>query len=299
MDNTFEPELTDSPPRIGLVTFGGGKNNIRAAARRLARQAKKSERFTSILVTTDFSLKREHREFWELHKRILKPEVRGFGYWIWKPYLINHALRQWQGKVDFILYLDSGCEINSAPESQKRWSDYLVLMNGETGRLMMQQTCIEKDWQKMDAVVRLGMTEEAMESGQLAGAVLALRVDSENISLTNEWLQLCIEDNYHLVDDSPSRVPNSPHFIEHRHDQSILSGLVKRYGATVIPDETQWAPTWDVSGKSFPIWTPRNRTGISILDKSMVSKLRRLLVRISRKVAWEYRKAYHLRKSNH
>jgi hypothetical protein len=39
--------------------------------------------------------------------------------------------------------------------------------------------------------------------------------------------------NYHLIDDTPSKSPNFTEFIEHRHDQSILSLLTKLYDMNI------------------------------------------------------------------
>ena len=269
--------------RIGLVTFGAGKAEIRAAARRVARQGRKSGRFSLISLNTDITLRRDHQEFCEKHKDMLHVDVRGFGYWIWKPYLINYMLRTWQGNVDFLLYLDSGCEINYSKESERRWQDYLDLMKNDTGRLVMQQQYVEKHWQKMDVVKTLGLSQEALESGQILGGVLALRADEGNIRLTQEWLDLCTSNNYHLVDDTPSRIPNESYFVEHRHDQSILSALIKRDGATIIPVETYWSPNWIESGSKFPIWTAGNKTGISFADRSLLARARWLARRVKNK----------------
>jgi hypothetical protein len=274
-------------PRIGLVTFGGGHRRIRAAARRVARQGKKSGRFTTIQVFTDRSLKRNHKEFWGQHREFLSSSARGFGYWIWKPYIINFALKSSQGKVDYIFYIDGGCEINSASASQSRWNEYLEMLTGETGRLIMQQTYIEKHWQKMDTVVALGLSRADLETGQMQGGVVAFRVNDNNAALTEQWLNLCTTNKYHLVDDSPSILPNDSSFVEHRHDQSILSALIKQHGATVIPAETNWAPDWKIAGESFPIWTPGNKTGVSIVDTSTVAMFRRLIGRMRAKIDYE------------
>jgi hypothetical protein len=145
----------------------------------------------------------------------------------------------------------------------------------------MQQTHIEKNWQKMDVVRRLGMSTEALETGQILGGVVALRVDDSNIDLTQEWLELCVADNYHLVDDSPSEINEHSEFIEHRHDQSLFSALIKRDGANIIPAETFWGPDWIESGKDFPIWTPGNTTGITISKRSNWLRFRWLMRRFS------------------
>jgi hypothetical protein len=281
--------MNDSP-RIGLVTFGGGHRRIRAAARRVGRQGRRSGRFTTIQVFTDKTLKRKHKDFWRQHSEFLAPSVRGFGYWIWKPYVINFALKSSINEVDYVFYIDGGCEINHVPASQDRWNDYLDLLASDTGRLVMQQTYVEEQWQKMDAVVALELSSEDLKSGQMQAGVVAFRVNDDNIAFTQKWLDLCVTDDYHLVDDSPSRLENIPSFIEHRHDQSVLSALIKQNGAAVIPAETNWAPDWKVAGETFPVWTTGNKTGVSIVDTSIVAALRRFTGRIRAKIDFELAK---------
>jgi hypothetical protein len=44
--------------------------------------------------------------------------------------------------------------------------------------------------------------------------------------------------NYHLIDDSPSKLPNDSRFEEHRHDQSIFSILRRQHGSDIMYDQT-------------------------------------------------------------
>ena len=250
----------------------------------MGRQAQESERFSLVSVNTDRSLEREHSDFFNRHCNLLKSDVRGYGYWIWKPYLINYALRSWGRHVDYVLYVDSGCEINAIPESQKRWIDYLNTMNCDTGRLVMQMNHhAEHVWSKNDTLTALGLDWESRISGQILSGVAAFRVDEANVQITQEWLDLCILDNHHLLDDTASRIPNHSEFREHRHDQAIFSGLIKLHGSAILPDETYWAPNWEFAGREFPIWAARNRTRVSVRDRSFFGKILRLVDQLNQR----------------
>ena len=64
-----------------------------------------------------------------------------------------------------------------------------------------------------------------------------------------------------LIDDTPSEVAELPEFIEHRHDQSIFSLLVKQSNQhAIIPDETEWFGDWIGMGDKYPIWATRHRS---------------------------------------
>jgi hypothetical protein len=64
------------------------------------------------------------------------------------------------------------------------------------------------------------------------------------------WLALGIEDGYHYITDEPSKhQPNWPHFMEHRHDQSILSVLIKTKLRSKVKILRQEVATWDAGGQ--------------------------------------------------
>lgn len=259
--------------RVGLVTFGAGLPNWRAAARRLGRQARESGLFTQVAVITDRSLPSQFPDFWNSHRSMLQSSIRGYGYWMWKPYLIGRLMREWSNDIDFLIYLDSGCEINMTRESVQRWEGYLDLAAGNEGRFAMSLPGhAEQDWSKSDTMEFLGLTREQRASDQIQATVSLFANSPLNLEFTDQWLSSCLQNNYHFVDDSPSVTPNAPTFIEHRHDQSIFSGLFKQCGGATIPDETFWAPNWSPDGLDYPIWTPRNRTRIATLDQRLSSR---------------------------
>lgn len=116
-----------SSSRVGLVTFAAGLPNWRGAGQRLIHQAERSGWFEKIALVTDRTFAREHRAFWKNNESLLTRRTRGFGYWLWKPYLVSHALHEWSRDVDYVLYLDAGCEINVSQKSSRRWLEYLEM----------------------------------------------------------------------------------------------------------------------------------------------------------------------------
>lgn len=262
--------------RVGLTTFGAGLPNWRAAARRLGLQAKASGWFSRTAVETDKTLWRNHDAFWRRNSALLSPKVRGFGYWIWKPYLMQHFLAAWRGSVQCLVYLDSGCDINANHVSEIKWQEYLAMAMDGPGRLAMYLPAHpEYQWSKGDAMNALGLSDVERASNQFQATVVFLRVDATNMELMNEWSRLATVDDYHLLDDSRSVAPNDPDFCEHRHDQALLSGLLKRHGTATIADECDWRPSFLPDGHDYPIWTGRNRTRIPLSDRSTKGRLLR------------------------
>ena len=60
----------------------------------------------------------------------------------------------------------------------------------------------------------------------------------------------------HLLDNSPSNIPNNKHFIDNRYDQSIWSVIRKKYGTEILEDETYSPPKWNLN---HPIWATRKK----------------------------------------
>jgi hypothetical protein len=84
-----------------------------------------------------------------------------------------------------------------------------------------------KHWCKMDVMQKyFDYNLHANDEICWAGAVV-VKNSAKSKSVINDWLDLCSV--YKNITDSPSVLPNSPEFIEHRHDQSLLTIVLHRY----------------------------------------------------------------------
>ena len=77
---------------IHFLTFGAGSQDYLEAVERICNQARQLGAFSSITGLTDKDLKAD-TEFWFKHGAFIKRNPRGFGYWIWKPYIIWKTLK--------------------------------------------------------------------------------------------------------------------------------------------------------------------------------------------------------------
>ena len=238
-----------------FITFGGGYSRYRRAARRLARQAHCSGVFRSVDAITDEDLRRDHDSFLTNNAALLHREVRGFGYWLWKPYLIYEALCS--SSAGYVCFLDAGCVLNlTSARARERFDEYHDMADAD-GLALAQQSYEEQAWCKADTMDRIGVNEIQRSSGQFWAGMLIVRNTSSNRDLIGLWLDLCNEDDHHYLDDSPSERPNASVFQEHRHDQSILSCLCKTAGVSGFPDETDFSSSWSTLGADFPVWAAR------------------------------------------
>ena len=170
-----------------------------------------------------------------LHRNFVSKNSRGFGYWIWKSFLVMKHLET-MNENDILVYADSGCTINK--EGRDRMLEYFKMVNeSPTANVGFElyHEHIERRWNKMDLINYLN-ADEFKDSVQIVGGIFILRKCDFVCKLIREWYEVCC--NYSLIDDSPSKLPNYPEFSEHRHDQSVFSLLRKKYGCVLLGDET-------------------------------------------------------------
>jgi hypothetical protein len=87
----------------------------------------------------------------------------------------------------------------------------------------------------------------------MAGGILFIRKCEKSLEIIRKWIKVFYDD-FALVDDSPSKYPNFPEFIENRHDQSVWSLLVKLNGVRRLSHSEQC----EVDDK-YPIWALRDK----------------------------------------
>lgn len=198
--------------------------------------------------------------FLEQHNHFMQSQGRGFGYWIWKPLVIELALET-ASPGDVIVYLDAGFTLNEG--GRHRFLEYIdITLDSSDKMLSFQNIHTEYRWTKADLAQRLGVLQSPriMSTSQLSSGFILLGKTSSNADLVREWKQIAVESNYHYSDDTPSEVQNHPEFVEHRHDQSISSLLRKSRGTALTHYEVQsYAPYFDSLKPRLPAWATRLR----------------------------------------
>jgi hypothetical protein len=199
--------------------------------------------------------------FLEQHDHFMRRQQRGFGYWIWKPLVIELALEA-SSPGDIVVYLDAGFTLNAG--GRNRFLEYIdITLDSPDKMLSFQNIHTEYRWTKADLAQRLGVLQRPsiMATSQLSSGFILLGKTSSNASLIREWRQISVENNYHYSDDTNSIAPNHPEFVEHRHDQSISSLLRKIRGTEVSHYEVQsYAPYFDSLKSRLPALATRSRT---------------------------------------
>lgn len=222
-------------PKIHFVTYGNHKyaNAIQAIAAEAARFP-----FDSINLFRETDLQ-QIPEFWDRHGEFVRTHPRGNGYWIWKPFIIKKMLLQMRDG-DILVYADSGCSLDASKMS--RFCDYInAAYNDPKGLVSFKLDQLQRKWTKMDTAIALGGVDlengtDTLGTCQISATSFIICKRESTVKLIDDYYENCC--NYHLIDDSPSAVPNDPQFIEHRHDQAVFSLLRHQYGGIMLSDET-------------------------------------------------------------
>jgi len=157
-------------------------------------------------------------EYLEAHKEIFSAK-RGAGYWLWKPYLILETLKTIP-ENDILLYVDSGATIIKPIDSLL---DNLI----EKDIAFADQIFINKNYTRKTLFQIMGMDyEEAWNSSQANAAFILIKNTQTARDFLAEYLHLAEKPEAIMDSDKSDEYPE---FIDHRHDQSILSLLYLKH----------------------------------------------------------------------
>ena len=180
----------------------------------------------------DLWLKKQ-TEFYKKNQHILC-QKRGNGFWLWKPFIILDALKK-MNEDDVLIHVDAGATfINSViPLTDLTQQNEIIVFynNGHKN----------KTWTKRDCFYLMNSDSEKYYNGDqiLAGYIVCKKTPFVN-ELLEEWLKYAQDEK--ILTDIPNKceLPNLNGFIDHRHDQSILSILSIKYNLELFRDPSQW-----------------------------------------------------------
>lgn len=244
------------PPRLvpgcdtWMVTFADGKVCI---FDRIVKEANESNFFSRVLAYDPNTLMCGKKSFLKTHARWVMGNIRGYGYYMWKPMAILAALEQAKDG-DIVIWSDAGNKINAKCKEDIS-SIYRNLIESQANMTLIVHQYKEYAYSKMDAILTiLGQDHQTILTkypDQLHSAIAFFRKTPGTIKFVEEWRDLMF--NTHLIDESPSKAKDDKSFIENRWDQTIMSLLAKKYDFEKMivlnrPDETNKTP---------PSWGPK------------------------------------------
>lgn len=211
---------------IHFISFADRK--FEKTLERIKNEAILSNFFDTVKVFNEDSLDEEHVKY-------CFENPRGFGFWSWK------SMITWQNfntieYGDILVYSDAGGTIN--PNGGKRFKEYLDYLNKHDSECIFfqMQIHLERQYTKMDLFNYLD-SHEFLDTGQLSACSFLIKKTERTVELVNKWKEIC-QNHRNFIDDSNSVSKNHDSFIDNRHDQSVLSLLVKKMKFNTIIDET-------------------------------------------------------------
>lgn len=182
-----------------------------------------------------YSVEDIDKEYMKKHSHISN-QKRGGGYWIWKPYIIYHTLLEMQDN-DYLFYCDSGSVW------LKNAKIFIDIMNRDKQDIIVFEVYghEEQAWTKRDIFEYFGnTTEECRTSNQIMSGFIFIKKNQETVEIMKQWMEAACTGT--LITDEPneSGLDNYASFVENRHDQSLLSVLLKSNGVKPYRDPTQF-----------------------------------------------------------
>ena len=217
------------------------------------------------LKTTDFFI--EHSDFFVSHSK-------GFGLWLWKPFIIKEAISQFN-QAKYIIYIDAGVELNITKLSLLRLNEYFEIVE-KTGALAFKLNLLEKDF--TSPLLFSKQFKKLPIRGQISASIICFKNNETTFSFISDWLDKMIIDDYELTLGYNPR--HKVIFDNHRHDQSILSLLWYESSFSVLEDETFFEKDWS-KGHNYPFWVARNRLNVSIKSNYVLRFVFRLFRMLS------------------
>ena len=159
-------------------------------------------------------------DFVAANARILQTP-RGGGLWLWKPYCILLMLNSVKDG-ETVIYLDSKYVFVAPVDKLFQNRDLLVWKNKPT----------EPSYSHVAYCKRSVLTKYSSRDGEQSWAgLLVVRKSKQTVAILREWLEMCCV--YEDISDENTG-PNHPEFIDHRHDQSLLSIVLAKHGVPLL-----------------------------------------------------------------
>lgn len=220
--------------KIILIAFADSRLSI--SAHRFKSQALDLKFFDEILIHNEKTIP---SEFWGIFRNQKFEGERGYGFWSWKPYLVNFHLNP-LNENDILLYMDIGCHLNKSGIIKLK--EYISsLENSKDFIIGFESSHSQLSYTKRDLLIKLKSTKVSdLEKNQICASLFFIKKTDLSKKFCEEWLNVFIH-HWELIDDSSSKSPNFPGFIENRHDQSVFSLLCYKYNQKLIfPEYRVW-----------------------------------------------------------
>jgi hypothetical protein len=220
----------------------------------------------------------ERTDFYAAHREVLDRR-KGGGLWLWKPYLIARELQRLD-PGDFLVYSDCGYPwrplvIRQSLQPLLQWC--ATRNAGVLPGVYVPRHGPNRRWTKHECFVTMRCDEEPYwRQPQIQATFSVWQKCALAEDLVAEWLQWCVQPAALSDEKLLPGVREYPDFVEHRHDQSILTNLALMRGIRCFgrPDEIH-SETKYIDNLSDRIAGRRLRIRARNLSRRIVSETRK------------------------
>lgn len=175
-------------------------------------------------------------EFYSANREILD-NPRGGGYYLWKPYVFYRAYQE-IGEGDYLIYTDAG---SVYVDSIQKLIDCMEKEQVNIMLFSLQNEMLEKKYTKRDAFILTGCDKEQYtDTPQSIGGYMVCKRSPEAEAFFREVLSFA--QDIRIISDMPNVMgkENYQGFVDHRHDQSVISLISKKRGLKKFRDPSQY-----------------------------------------------------------
>jgi len=213
-----------------FLSFGGGSEDYRQACEVICDQVNTLGLFDVVYKMTDLDLQdKAHQFFFEKYNDFILQNRRGYGFWIWKSYLVKWLADQLPDG-DLLIYADAGCRLSDVRRMN------LLFKHMSTNEFLIEQTGhTHKSYTAQRVLKELDSQNIIRDERMISAGVFSLILSKRTRSLLNDWYELCQRTKY-LID--PNRDFEPAGFVDHRHDQTLLSLTLYSKYKDFLPKDT-------------------------------------------------------------
>jgi hypothetical protein len=106
---------------VTFLSFGDSKKY----SKELNRIRKEASNFSKINHVVIFNETNLGKTFFDIHGDFILKQPRGFGCFLWKPFIIGNVLESLK-ENDILVYADAGCHLNN--KGMRRFDEYIKML---------------------------------------------------------------------------------------------------------------------------------------------------------------------------
>jgi hypothetical protein len=188
----------------------------------------------------------KNTEFYQEYSHMFKHH-RLCGYACWKPYVILDAMKQ-MDDGDVVFYYDCNyVDFSEIIHGSRQTLSQFTEMTKEIGHVFHATEYQERQCTKRDAFILMDCDKPCFyQTPQVQSTWCSLLNNEKNREFVQLWLDYSKDERIITDQANCLNEKNRPGFIAHRHDQSVMSLMVKKfnYNYYIHPNKNIWHFLW-------------------------------------------------------